>query len=727
MGKNGSRSQRRRAAQRRGNPRQRVAPVAATPATVPATGAASVATCVANTVAAVAATPRDTRATPPAWAFELSRPVGDGPRHARGDDLDGVPAALAGPAIVGGSAAVVASPVGDNGGDNPPETITKPAEMIAGMNDATAAVAVGDTLGGGRRDVVAEPGDAGVRGDVGDTDPDATPAPLTEPVDDEAALSPAPAPVVADTDTDPGPEHMHNPTDHLADDMTAADPRLTEVTSLPPAVQNGQELTDPAAVPAAELAAEPEPPAVLPTLGVLDGLPVGSWRSRRARRRAERAAALDLETGARKRRHELNESISADQQRSRTGPALGELTLAMRALIGFVASVVLAVVAVMGVVIIGTQIGYYETAMKVKTVSFAGLGIHQQLDLPTFTPIATESVVWACTLMTVVLVLLNRTAGLWTRAMWLFAGIEAFVNTYHAIADDGDFIGGVVKGGLSIAAPLVVHLFVLWVKHLRSGKTTEQAMIDTAIRWRSVGRGVLAVLLTVADHVTHPRIAYGAFMIWRGGGRVTVRDYKTAWYIAAKPWREKIAQRYGFDLGDQGTLGLVLAPEPPVADVVAAAAPERKSRKQRRAEHDAAQPAEQSAQPVQDRSTGKHAAIERGETPAEPTSDSTPDSTGAARADSVEDELVERRLVPGEDETDMERTQPQIHIVGSSGPSKAEVFRFITSEFEAGRTPTRQRIIDNTGVKQNSLSSYLTYWKKHRKLTDAQVEEIRAA
>jgi hypothetical protein len=215
-------------------------------------------------------------------------------------------------------------------------------------------------------------------------------------------------------------------------------------------------------------------------------------------------------------------------------------------------------------------------------------------------------------------------------------------------------------------------------------------------------------------------------MIWRGGGRVTVRDYKTAWYIAAKPWREKIAQRYGFDLGDQGTLGLVLAPEQPAADVVAEPAPERKSRKQRRAERDAAQQPVVEQQ-VRDRSSGKHAAIEPDETAA----DSTADSTAVAQADPATDELVdeqvERRPAPVDDETDLERTQPQIHIVGSSGPSKAEVYRFITSEYDAGRTPTRQRIIEITGVKPNSLSSYLTYWKNHHKLTEAQVDEIRAA
>lgn len=223
-----------------------------------------------------------------------------------------------------------------------------------------------------------------------------------------------------------------------------------------------------------------------------------------------------------------------------------KLPFTTRLLIAFTAFVVLGIALVIAVVVIGTQIGFYRNEMKVQLVDLSKLGIDTPLDLPTFTPIATEGVAWACTLMAVVLVMLNRPSGIWTKSMWFFSGINAAVNAWHALDTDNDLLGAVVKGGLSVAGPFIVHLFILWVRHVRTGKTLEEARNDLVIKWRTVGRFLLDVLGVVADHVTHPLIARRAFSLWRLYRGAT---YSTAWRaaVAEKLARERRrgAQRSG--------------------------------------------------------------------------------------------------------------------------------------------------------------------------------------
>jgi hypothetical protein len=162
------------------------------------------------------------------------------------------------------------------------------------------------------------------------------------------------------------------------------------------------------------------------------------------------------------------------------------------------------------------------------------------VDLPVFTPFATEGVVWMCTLMAVVLVILNRPSVLWTQAMWVFAGIQAFVNTFHAIHTNDDLLGGIVTGGLSISGPLVVHLFVIWVQHLRTGRTLSEARVETSIRWAAIGRAVNAAVLAVLDHTVHPVTALRTISVWRTYRGIT---YSQAWFIASKRLREKTRAR----------------------------------------------------------------------------------------------------------------------------------------------------------------------------------------
>lgn len=265
-----------------------------------------------------------------------------------------------------------------------------------------------------------------------------------------------------------------------------------------------------------------------------------TWASRKARKKAELAYATNMLTEAQQR------AIEAQQQTATANAAAEKpaedtskkLPFTTRLLIAFTAFVVLGIALVIAVVVIGTQIGFYRNEMKVQLVDLSKLGIDTPLDLPTFTPIATEGVAWACTLMAVVLVMLNRPSGVWTKSMWFFSGINAAVNAWHALDTDNDLLGAVVKGGLSVAGPFIVHLFILWVRHVRTGKTLEEARHDLVIKWRAAGRFLLDVLGVVADHVTHPLIARRAFSLWRLYRGAT---YSTAWRaaVAEKLVRER--------------------------------------------------------------------------------------------------------------------------------------------------------------------------------------------
>lgn len=255
--------------------------------------------------------------------------------------------------------------------------------------------------------------------------------------------------------------------------------------------------------------------------------PTYGWLSRR---RLGAAAALDALTSARRR---------AEKDPAPKAPAT--MSVWTRLLIGGVAALVLAGAAVIALVVVGTQVGFYRAAMKVQTVDFTPLPL-PTLDLPVFTPLATEGVVWMCTLMAVVLVILNRSSGLWTRAMWLFSAVAAFVNTFHAVAENHDLLGGVVTGGLSIAGPFVVHLFVIWVRHVRSGQTLTEARIETSIRWATIGHTATAIGLAVLDHTVHPITAARTISVWRTYRGIT---YSQAWAIASTPLRARTLKTYG--------------------------------------------------------------------------------------------------------------------------------------------------------------------------------------
>lgn len=287
---------------------------------------------------------------------------------------------------------------------------------------------------------------------------------------------------------------------------------------------------------------------------------LGRWRARRVARSAEatskhaeaidkEAQAIERHTQALRNHHALTTALGVKDQPTTGGSEESagdrELSTADRVAIAATSVIVLAITSVIMLVIIGAQIAFYAKSLgEYRYVAeldwLPGVDNEHGLDLAFFTPFATEGVVWACTLMAVVLVMLNRKSDAWTRAMWFFASIQAVVNTWHAL-DMDDLAGAVVKGGLSLAGPFVVHLFILWVRHVRTGRTLAQARQHSANRWRQRAKRVRLVLRTIAAHVLHPRVAFGALSIYVGARHLT---YDQAWFIAAHPYRVRIRSRY---------------------------------------------------------------------------------------------------------------------------------------------------------------------------------------
>jgi hypothetical protein len=125
--------------------------------------------------------------------------------------------------------------------------------------------------------------------------------------------------------------------------------------------------------------------------------------------------------------------------------------------------------------------------------------------------------------------------------MWLFASISAFVNFVHATVLNHDVLGGVVTGGLSIALPYTVHLFVLWVRQLKSGRTEDQDKLEAEIRWATIGRIVRTIALTILDHLVHPLTALRTIWVWRAYRGMS---YGVAWFVASAPLRVGVRERY---------------------------------------------------------------------------------------------------------------------------------------------------------------------------------------
>jgi hypothetical protein len=226
-----------------------------------------------------------------------------------------------------------------------------------------------------------------------------------------------------------------------------------------------------------------------------------------------------------------------------------------------VAFVVLAGTAVIALVVVGTQVDFYRATLKLPAVDFRPLLPIKSLDLALFTPIAVEGLSWMCLLMSVVLSLANRSAVTCTRAMWAFASIAALVNATHAIRNRDDLLGGVVTGGLSLAGPFVLHLFVGWVHQMRSGKTLRETRVDTAIRWATIGRRARALTEHILDHLVHPKTALLTIWVWRAFRGMS---YNHAWTVASQRLRKSVLAQCRKPVDEP----CAVTPEPPVATPV---------------------------------------------------------------------------------------------------------------------------------------------------------------
>lgn len=221
------------------------------------------------------------------------------------------------------------------------------------------------------------------------------------------------------------------------------------------------------------------------------------------------------------------------------GSAPDPLSWPMKLAASIVGAFVLAIAAVIALVVVSAQVGFYDHHLGTKQISFHALGVDTPVDLPTFTPLATEGVVWAFTLLAVVLVIANKTAKIWTQSMWFFATIAAVVNTWYSVGDENDLFGGAIRGGLSLAGPYLVHMFILWCRHLRSGKSLEQARADMEIKWQGIAGKLGTLLYRSLQHLRHLPIALRAFGYWLG---VPGWGYEVAWQAASVNYRLRVQE-----------------------------------------------------------------------------------------------------------------------------------------------------------------------------------------
>ncbi|MCA1185736.1 DUF2637 domain-containing protein [Saccharopolyspora sp. 6T] len=146
----------------------------------------------------------------------------------------------------------------------------------------------------------------------------------------------------------------------------------------------------------------------------------------------------------------------------------------------FVWTVALGFASLLAAVVVLTQVGFYRDNLGDSTP----IGRLPWLDLAYLTPIAVEGVAQVFTVMTSFAVINNRPSARYERLMWLFSSIAAGTNAWHNI-HGGDWLTGVVLGGMSIVGPLIVHMALRWDRDAQADRTAEEirrAAIERAVR-----------------------------------------------------------------------------------------------------------------------------------------------------------------------------------------------------------------------------------------------------
>jgi hypothetical protein len=156
-------------------------------------------------------------------------------------------------------------------------------------------------------------------------------------------------------------------------------------------------------------------------------------------------------------------------------------------------SLVIALWAGLASVAIGWQTGFLNKAIP-ESVKVVKIFFGPEINIPKWGPLGAELISSVFALMTIALVLQHKSFGRWHRAMWMISLGVAVLNAWH-ITDTAKDIGiGVLFGAYSIAGPWLLHMFVLFLQHLRSTSTGLEALVETASDLRKYVTLVLKAL-----------------------------------------------------------------------------------------------------------------------------------------------------------------------------------------------------------------------------------------
>lgn len=173
--------------------------------------------------------------------------------------------------------------------------------------------------------------------------------------------------------------------------------------------------------------------------------------------------------------------------------------------------------ATMGLVAISVQTGFFRAKLPPELQLIDLLLLERPIVLAQFAPLALETSAWLLTLMVVVLVVYRRPYGRWHRAMWYLGCSVAVVNAVHT-SEMSTVSIGLSFGAMSILAPTLIHLYVLFMTQLAAGRTVVQALDDTrngvVEALRVAGRVALAVLRVVVGVVLHPGRSIAWISMW---------------------------------------------------------------------------------------------------------------------------------------------------------------------------------------------------------------------
>ena len=118
----------------------------------------------------------------------------------------------------------------------------------------------------------------------------------------------------------------------------------------------------------------------------------------------------------------------------------------------------------MALVAISVQTGYFRAGLPSQIQRVELLLIGRTVEVATYAPLALEVGQWLLTLMVVVLVFCRLPYARWHRAMWTIGLSVAVVNGWHIYEITESISIGASFGAFSILGPLLVHLYVLFMR-----------------------------------------------------------------------------------------------------------------------------------------------------------------------------------------------------------------------------------------------------------------------